>query len=197
MTDNMASTSHNENQGSRTIFRESQNQRQLTELSSHLSTPLTQDPDTNPSNPILTVLNRKRQQLHEIVASDQPMVAERRRQLNQQIKDLKKLVRYDSELSQLGQDDRERHKSLTKPQARRAKRPHRYQDLSDADSSGPDPSNSDPSDSDGSNSGSSLSDQDTSRHGRRRSRRRSWGPGVKISEIVKLTSRSTLRQWGD
>ena len=123
------------------------------------------------------------------------MAAERRRQLNQQLKDLKELTRHDSELAQLSQDRQNLYKSLTKLQGRRVKRPHRRQDPSNSDSSDTDPSNSDPSDLDGSNSSSSSSDQDTARHGHRRGRsHRSRGPGVKISEIVKLTSRSTLRQ---
>ena len=198
MPDNMASTSRNEARDSRTISGESGNQGQPTEPSGHPSTPLTQDQGDDPSDSILAALNRKRRQLQEIAVSDQPMAAERRRQLNQQLKDLKELARHDSELAQLSQDRQNLHKSLTKLQGRRVKQPHRRQNPSNSDSSDTDPSNSDPSDLDGSNSSSSSSDQDTTRHGHRRGRsRRSRGPGVKISEIVKLTSRSTLRQWGD
>ena len=88
------------------------------------------------------------------------------------------------------------HKNLTKPQGRRTKRSHPYPDLNDSDSNHPNPGNSDPSDSDGSSSGSFSSPRHSHRRGRGRSRR-SKEPGIKISEIVKLTSRSTLRQWRD
>ena len=86
------------------------------------------------------------------------MAAERYRQLNQQLKDLKELARHNFELAQLSQDRQNLHKSLTKLQGRRVKQPHRRQNPSNLDSSDTDLSNSDPSNLDGSNSSSSSSD---------------------------------------
>ena len=60
-----------------------------TELSNPPSTPSAQGQDNEPSDPILAALDRTRQKLQEIAASDQPIAAERRRQLNQQLKELK------------------------------------------------------------------------------------------------------------
>ena len=82
MTDNMASTLHNKARDSCTISRETRTQDQSTELSNPPSTPSAQGQDNEPSDPILAALDRTRRKLQEIAASDQPIAAERRRQLN-------------------------------------------------------------------------------------------------------------------
>ena len=185
MTDNMASTLRNKARDSRTIFGETRTQDQSTELSNPPSTPSAQGQDNEPSDPILAALDRTRRKLQEIAASDQPIAAERRRQLNQQLKDLKELVRHDTELAQLSQDRRNLHKNLTKPQGRRTKRSHPCPDLNDSDSNHPNPGNSDPSDSDGSSSGSISSPRHSHRRGRRCSRR-SKELSIKINDLERL-----------
>ena len=215
MANNMASTSHNETHDSQTISGESRDQGQE---------PFNRPPspsDDEPTNLILAAIDKQRQQLLEIITSGQPMSAERRKQLNQQQKDLKEHVRQEAELRELTQE----YKTLAESSRRREKEklPSR-QDPSSSDSgdTGPskskkrhkkkrspprrDPSSSDPSspdssDSDDSSSASSSSDRDSSRHsrGRRRgrSRRRSREQSVTIGEVCKLTPRSSLRHWAD
>ena len=75
--------------------------------------------DGNPSDPILSAIERTQQQLLDLATADEPMTADRRRSLERQLKDLKDLARHHLDLARLAQEIQTQKQSHKTAQARR------------------------------------------------------------------------------